>query len=323
MRCPVAAPKVVIAGVAVALCISLPAYAQTPATPKAASQSPKSTAQPAAKTMDSGDVVARSGSVMLSASDVHAYIAGLDERERAALAQNPALLSQAVRLTLASRLVLHELQARKWDKRPEVAAQLDRVRQNALIELYLQAATMPPANFPSEEDLQKVYDANRAALLMPRQFQLAEILVRVPKDADKAAEEQAKKQIEEIQRKLKVAGADFGAIATENGAPNGGNLGWVVESQLHAEIKSRIADLAKNVMTEPVRLDDGWRIVKVVDVKEPYTRTLPEVRGQLIQQIRAERAKALRQAYLADLLRQNPPILNELALSGLIGKASR
>lgn len=321
MRYPVAASKAVMVGVAAALiCFSWPAYAQAPAKPKAASAKP---AQGAAAKADSSDVVARIENITLSANEVREYIAGLGERERAALAENPALLAQALRLTLANRLVLRELQAKKWDQRPEIVAQLDRVRQNALIELYLQAASVPPANFPSEEDLQKVYEANRGAFLMPRQFQLAEILVRVPKDVDKTAEEQAKKQIDEIQRKLKAAGADFAAIAAENGAPNGGNLGWVVESQIHPEMKNRIAGLAKNAMSEPVRLEDGWRIVKLIDTKDPYTRTLPEVREQLVQQIRAERAKALRQAYLAELLRQYPPVLNELALSGLIDKAPR
>ena len=82
-------------------------------------------------------------------------------REQAALAKDPALLSQAVRMLLANRLVLQEVVAKKWDQQPNVAAQLDRVRENALVELYLQSVSTPPASFPSEEELQKVYDANR------------------------------------------------------------------------------------------------------------------------------------------------------------------
>lgn len=323
MRHRAAASKTVIAGIAAALVCALPAaHAQTLSKPKATSQQAKP-AEAAAKA-GSGDIVARIGnSITLSANDVRAYIAGLGERERAALAQDPALLSQAVRLTLANRLVLQELLAKKWEQRPEVVAQLDRVRQNALIELYLQTASMPPANFPSDEDVQKVYEANRGALLMPRQFHIAEILMPVAKDADKATDEQARKKIDEIQRKLKTAGADFAAIATENGARNGGDLGWVVEGQINADIRKQVTGLARNSMTDPMRLEDGWRIVKLIEVKEPYTRTLPEVREQLVQQIRTERAKALRQAYLAELLKQHPPVLNELALSGLIDKTGK
>lgn len=324
MRYQVAALKFVMVGIVTALmCAVLPAYAQTPAKPKGASQSVKPAPQEAAKASDNSDVVGRIGEITLSASDVRTYIAGLGDRERAALVQDPALLSQAVRLNLANRLVLQELKTRKWDQRPEIVAQLDRVRQNALVELYLQAASLPPTSFPSEEELQKVYDDNRGAFLIPRQFQLAEILVPVGKDADKVAEEQARKNIDEIQRKLKAAGADFAAVATEGGARNGGNLGWVVETQIHSEIRGRVTALAKGALTDPIRLEDGWRLVKLVDIKDSHTRTLPEVRDQLIQQIRGERAKALRQTYLAELLRQHPPVLNELALSALIDKTPR
>jgi peptidylprolyl isomerase len=35
--------------------------------------------------------------------------------------------------------------------------------------------------------------------------------------------------------------------------------------------------------------------------------------------MRSERAAMLRRAYLAELLKQNPPVINELALSSLIG----
>ncbi|MDI4239616.1 peptidylprolyl isomerase, partial [Bradyrhizobium sp. Arg237L] len=66
-------------------------------------------------------------------------------------------LSQAVRLMLANRLVLQEVAAKKWDQQPAIAEQLDRVRESAVAELYLQQVSTPPASFPSEDDLQKVY----------------------------------------------------------------------------------------------------------------------------------------------------------------------
>jgi len=60
-----------------------------------------------------------------------------------------------------------------------VAALLE--REGALVELYLQSVSTPSAGFPSDDDLQKVYDANRAAFLMPRQFLLSQIFIAAPK----------------------------------------------------------------------------------------------------------------------------------------------
>jgi peptidylprolyl isomerase len=188
-----------------------------------------------------------------------------------------------------------------------------------LVELYLQMAAAPPADFPNDDDLQKVYDANRSAFLVPRQFQLAQIFVAAPKDADKATTDAARKSLDDIQRKLKAPGADFAAIAAEGDAKNGGELGWIAETQIRPEIRSQIMGLAKSAVSEPVRLDDGWHILKLIDTKAAYTRPLAEMRDQLVQQMRTERTAALRQAYLTGLLKQNPAVVNELALSSLFG----
>lgn len=304
-----------------------PAVRPKPAPQPAATQPPA--AQPAPVTsakasLGGDDVVARVGNADISAADVRAYVGALGAREQAALAKDPALLSQAVRLLLANRLVQQEIAAKKWDQQPGVAAQLEQVKQNALIELYLQTVSTPPENFPSADELQKVYDANRSALLVPRQFQLAQIFIAAPSDAEKAVQDKAKQSLDEVQRKLKAPGADFAAVArTENEAKDGGDLGWLAENQIRPEIRAQVMGLAKNSISDPVRLEDGWHILKLIDTKASYTRTLPEVREQLIQQIRAERATVLRRAYVAELLKQNPPILNELALSNLFDNSKK
>ena len=294
------------------------ATSQAPAAPKPATQGLAS-----ARTAGSEDVIARVGEANISADELRAYVGALGAREQAALAKDPALLSQAVRMLLANRLVLQEVVARKWDQQPNIAAQLDRVRENALVEIYLQSVSTPPESFPGDDDLQKVYDANRAALLVPRQFHLAQIFVAA-KDGDKAAEDKAKKALEAIQAKLKAPGADFAAIAqADNDAKDGGDLGWVAENQIRPEIKAQVLGLAKNAVSDAVRLEDGWHILKLIDTRAAYTRTLPEVREQLVQQMRTERAAMLRRAYLAELLKQHPPILNELALSNLLDNSRK
>jgi hypothetical protein len=325
------------------MCLPIGAHAQTtppapqraapaPARPKPPAAATEAPASPppatqglaAARDAGGGDVVARVGNANVTAEEMRAYIGALGAQDQAALAKDPALLSQAVRMLLANRLVLQEIVTRKWDQQANIAAQLDRVRENAMAELYLQSVSTPPAGFPSEDELQKVYEANRAALLMPRQFQLAQIFIAAPKDADKATEDKAKKSIDEVVARLKAPGADFAAIArAANETKDAGDLGWVAENQIRPEIKSAVIGLAKNSVSEAIRLEDGWHVLKMLDTKAAYTRTLPEVREQLVQQIRAERANAMRRAYIAELLKRNPPVLNELALSNLLDSSRK
>jgi parvulin-like peptidyl-prolyl isomerase len=296
-----------------------PHVAQAPARPAAAVPA----APTAAANKPSGDVIARVGHIEMTADEIKTQINGLSPREQAALAQNPGLLSQTVRLLLANQLVLEEAMDKKFDQQPAVAAQLDRVRQATIAELYLQSVSTPPSGFPSDDDVQKVYDANKSSLLVPRQLQLEQILIAMPKGSDKATEDKAKHKLDDVVKRVKAAGADFSAIARTDsddrqGAARGGELGWLTEAQVPGEIRAQVLALQKGAMTEPLQLDDGWHILKLTDSKAAYTPTLPEVREQLIQQIRNERAAALRRAFIADLLNKNPPVLNEFALSKLI-----
>lgn len=278
----------------------------------------------AAPAKASKEAIARVGDTEVTADELRAYLGGLSPADQAALAKEPNLLAQAVRQLLVERLVRDEALAKKWDQQAGVAAQLEKIRAKALTELYLQAVSTPPASYPSDEELQKTFEANRSVLIAPRQYQLRQIFIAEPKNADAAAQSKAKERLDEFQRKLKAQGADFATIASAgNDAPGGGDLGWVAEGQLKPEIGAHVTGLAKNAVSDPIKLDDGWHIIKLIDTKAAHPLTLAEVRDQLVQRMRAERATAMRRAYLAELLKQHPPILNELALSKLVDNARK
>ncbi len=65
--------------------------------------------------------------------------------------------------------------------------------------------------------------------------------------------------------------------------------------------------LARGAVSEPLRLDDGWQIVRLNDTKAASTPSFAEVHDALRQRIRDERSAEIRRAYLADLLKKNPP----------------
>jgi len=213
--------------------------------------------------------------------------------------------------------------AKKWEQQPAVVEQLARARESLIVESYLQSLTAPPDSFPSEAEIKSVYEANASALLVPRRFRLAQIVVAVPKDADKAAEDAARKKLDDVVRKVKQSGADFGAIARTSSeesvsAEHDGEIGWVNEPDLRGEIRGQVTGLPKSGVTEAIRLDDGWHIVKLLDTEAAHTRPYAEVRDTLVQRMRAERVEANRRAYVAELLKQTPPVVNEIALSKLL-----
>jgi parvulin-like peptidyl-prolyl isomerase len=290
----------------------------------AAPGSIKQTAAPAAPLTETG-VVARVGDLDVNLEEIKGALANLDVRELAAVSRDPALLNQVVRSLLVQRLLYREAVAQKWDQNAEAKAQLERLRQSAVTESYLQSVSQPPAGWPGEAEVQAAYEANKAALVIPRQHRLAQIYIALPKEADQAATEKAQARLDAVKKKLEDKQADFAAIAKvesdeKTSAANGGEIGWLTEAQIQPDIREAAVKLAAGQLSGPVRRDDGWHIIKCLEVKESFTPTLAQVKPQLVQQLRAEKAQANSQAYLARLLQENPVAINELALSQALGK---
>jgi hypothetical protein len=273
-------------------------------------------------------VIARVGDTEVKLDEIRSAIESLDARDQAALARDPSLLSQTVRTLLMRRVVLKEALTKHWDQEPAVATLIQRARDNAVVESYLQSVSKPPDSYPSETELQAAYDARKAQLLVPKQFRLAQIFLALPKNADKATSDKVQAKLDTIKKSLHQAGADFGAIAKADSeesesAARGGEIGWLTENQIQPEVRLQLGSLSKNAVSEPIRLEDGWHIIKVLDVKEAYTPTLDEIRGALTQELRKEKTQSNSQAYLGKLLQQTPVAINELALSKVLNKGEK
>lgn len=265
------------------------------------------------------------GDLEVKTDEIREAIAGLEAGQDAVLSKDPAALGQYVRALLIQRLVLQQALEKKWDQEPEVVAKLVRAREAALTESYLESVSKVPADFPKDGDLQAAYDAAKPSLLVPKSYRLAQVFVAVPKDADKAATDKAKTKLDAVAKKLKEKNADFATIASAESdeaasKARGGEIGWVAEAQIQPEIRERLPKLAVGAISEPVKLDDGWHILKVLDAKEARTPTLDEVRQELVVQLRAERARLNRQEYLAQLLKDHPLAINEIELAKILGK---
>lgn len=276
---------------------------------------------PAARAAD--DVIARVGATEIKADQVKPFLAGVSEQDREALLKNPAALSQAVRTLILQQLLFKEALAAGWDKTPEVAEQIERLKQGVVAESYLQSVAKIPDGFPSEQDVKSLYEARREDMKVPKQIQLAQIYVAVPQEADKAAQDKAKAKVDEVAKAAKSG--DFAAVAREKSderesATRGGAVGWLAEAQIQPEIRTKVASLPKGAMSDPIRLADGWYVVKVLDTKDPHIATFDEVKDQLVRLLRNERARANREAYMSKLQQQNPVVLDELALDKLIEK---
>ena len=267
--------------------------------------------------------IATVGKRVIKASTVEQFLKNLAPAERTALGNDPNLLNQAVRSIILQQLLVEEATRNGWDKQPEVIARLARIREAALAESYLQQASEADPAYPSDVEVLAAYDANKNALIVPKQYRVSQIFIPAPADGEQAVIDDAGVKIREAAGALAKQGADFGAIArmySKDPATlaKNGEIGWVPETQLQPEIRERIAQMKAGEISPPLRLSQGWHIVKLEETKASYVAPLAEVREQLITRMRAEKARANREAYLATLLNDQPIAINEIATSSLL-----
>lgn len=248
-----------------------------------------------------GVVIARIGDIELTSDDLQ-NTGFLDA----------ASLRKVTEAMLVQRVVLKEALQKKWDEEPQTQKLIQNTREAAIADSYLKKLSEPPADFPSENELKAAYEAAKPSLKVPRSFHLAQIFINEDK-------------LEAVKARLKADPASFAQIAREmsehaSSAKRDGELGWLTEAQIQPEILAKLPKLALGVVSEPLKLGDGWHILKVLDVREAHTPFLEQVREPLTRQLRAEKTRANMQAYMAKLLQEHPVAIDGVALSKLVQK---
>ena len=264
------------------------------------------------------DAVARLGSTDIPASALRDFVRTLDPAVRKQAASDPAIMTRLVRQELTRLAILNEANAKKWDQRPDVAARIAKAREDAIVSSYLGAVATLPAGFPTDAQIQALYDSNRDKLMLPRQYRLEQIYVAIPAGGDKKAEDAARAKADELARKARAKGANFADIARAasdkaEGEP-AGDLGWASEAQIVPEIRSQIAGMNTGDIADPIRTGNGWHVVRLVDTRPAGPRPLAEVKDQLVAALRQAKLQEAQQAYVSALLEKTPAMINEMAL---------
>ena len=90
-------------------------------------------------------------------------------------------------------------------------------------------------------------------------------------------------------------GADFATLAKEKskdpGAAEGGDLGYFTKDQMVPEFAEVAFKLDKGQLSDPVKTQFGWHIIKVEDKRIKPTPTFDQVKGQIENYV-AHRAQA-------------------------------
>lgn len=268
---------------------------------------------------DDKTVIARIGDATITVDEVRRHLETLDPDVRARLGDDQAALARVVRAYAARRLVLAEAEEAKWDDRADVKVQIEQARIDTIVASYLHSLTEPPDGYPSAADIQAFYDANKSQFVLPRQYKLAQIYVALPPEDDRSATEKAQKKVSEIERRLKQRSGDFAEVARTSSDENipeaqRGAALWFSETTLVPEVRAVVVGLEKGGISTPIKVSDGWHVIRLEDTRPASIAPLADVRSTVVTALRTQRRRENEQAVLGRLLEKSPPAVNELAL---------
>lgn len=163
---------------------------------------------------------------------------------------------------------------------PAFEEQMQYVRRRLLREQYFEKQLKGAI---SEADAKKIYDQRVAQLKSEDEVAARHILVDT--------EEKAK----EILAKIK-AGGDFAALAKENSTDTGskeqgGFLGYFGRGQMIPEFEKAAFTMIKGQVSEPVKTNFGWHVIKLEDRRRKPPPSFDEVKETILNSLAVLKAQ--------------------------------
>ena len=157
------------------------------------------------------------------------------------------------------------------------------------------ARDFQPAAPASEAELLSYYEQNPAEFKTERAVHARHILFRLAEGAAPEEEKKIRERAQFVLGKAK-AGTDFAALAREfsqdPSGPAGGDLGWFSAGQMDPAFEQAAFALGKGQVSDLVRTQFGFHIIKVEETREAGTPTFEQARAEVARKHAAAAARA-------------------------------
>lgn len=166
-------------------------------------------------------------------------------------------------------LVAKAAEAKKVGDGDDFKRKLAYARTKLLMEQYLQTEAKAAV---TDAEMRKVYDEAIGQMKSEPEVRARHILVET--------EDEAKAVVAELKK-----GADFAELAKakskDPGSADGGDLGYFTKDQMVPEFSEVAFKLDKGALSDPVKSQFGWHIIKVEDKRDRQPPEFDKVKDQL------------------------------------------
>jgi parvulin-like peptidyl-prolyl isomerase len=159
----------------------------------------------------------------------------------------------------------------------------------------------------TDDEAHKYYDEHVSEFTTPSSVMVREILVNVPADPrgiNAAADDAAKAKAAEVRRRV-LGGEAFEKVAADaSDSPskaNGGLIGPLNVSDLSADFRKIIEGLKAGEMTQAIRTQRGYQILKLESATPTKVLTFDQARDQISEHVFSDKRRVEFQKYLVKL----------------------
>jgi peptidyl-prolyl cis-trans isomerase D len=163
----------------------------------------------------------------------------------------------------------------------------------------IDSARIAAATTVTEQDLQSYYDQHRDEYRVPDQVKVRHILIKTPLPGpdgkeDEKGVEAARAKADSVLKEIK-AGGDFSKLAEKysedpGSAKNGGELGWIGRGRTVPEFEKAAFSLGKGQISDLIKSNYGFHIINVEDKQEAHVKLLSEVKSEIQEKVKQQKA---------------------------------
>lgn len=205
---------------------------------------------------------------------------------------------------ISEKLLIQEAKNIGLEEDNDVLEQIKKMSEQILVQVLIEREILDKIKVNDEEVLE-YYEQNKDSFTEKEQVYLYNILLET--------EEEAQDVLEQLE-----AGGDFSEIAIEKSAgpsaTQGGDLGYLTRGTIIPEIEEVVFALELEELSEVIKTDFGFHILKITEKKPESVTALEEVKEDIIQTLLPDKQKVAFENFVEELKSKSEIEINEEAL---------
>lgn len=205
---------------------------------------------------------------------------------------------------ISEKLLIQEAKYMGLEEDNDVLEQIKKITEQILVQVLIEREILDKIKVNDEEVLE-YYEQNKDSFTEKEQVHLYNILLET--------EEGAQDVLEQLK-----AGGDFSEIAIEKSAgpsaTQGGDLEYLTRGTIIPEIEEVVFALELEELSEVIKTDFGFHILKITEKKPETVKALEEVKEDIIQTLLPDKQKEAFENFLEELKSKSEIEINEKLL---------